>query len=222
VTSARPNREWGRSDDSGIERFNSAVVFVVTEHPDYLSRELRQLNRTIARRLAYVSKARVTTVHFHQVASLAGARAVVLSGESAPWVAQDPQRIRQLGQAVLDYNGPVLGLCGGLQLQAMFLGGVVQHMNHDEEKGFREITVHEADSLFDGVSRRPIMYEHHTDHVAIAPKEFSILASNRACRVQAVRVRERSWWGTQFHPELWSRDHPEGKRVLQNFFRNMK
>jgi GMP synthase-like glutamine amidotransferase len=210
------------SDVRAEGQSNLAVVFVVTEHPDYLTKARRQWFRTIARRLAYVSKARVDTVHFHDVTTLAGASAVVLSGESAPWAAQDSHKIKQLGEAVLHYDGPVLGLCGGLQLQAMFFGGVVKRMDHEEETGFQEVTVHEADSLFEGVSGHPVVYENHSDHVAVVPESFCVLASNRACRVQAVRVAQRPWWGTQFHPEMWTKDHPEGKRVLQNFFRNMQ
>jgi GMP synthase-like glutamine amidotransferase len=36
--------------------------------------------------------------------------------------------------------------------------------------------------------------------------------------VQAVAVPARRWWGTQFHPEEFSAEHPAGERILLTFF----
>jgi anthranilate/para-aminobenzoate synthase component II len=37
--------------------------------------------------------------------------------------------------------------------------------------------------------------------------------------VQAVKHKTRPVYGTQFHPEIWDDAHPDGKRLLQDFFR---
>jgi len=45
-----------------------------------------------------------------------------------------------------------------------------------------------------------------------------VLARSEECAIEAVAAPARRWWGTQFHPELASREHPDGERVLRNFF----
>jgi GMP synthase-like glutamine amidotransferase len=44
-----------------------------------------------------------------------------------------------------------------------------------------------------------------------------VLASSERCAVEAVAVDDRSWWGTQFHPEAWDDDHPAGRSVIERF-----
>ena len=45
-----------------------------------------------------------------------------------------------------------------------------------------------------------------------------MLARSEECAIEAIAAPARRWWGTQFHPELASPEHPEGDRVLRNFF----
>ena len=39
-------------------------------------------------------------------------------------------------------------------------------------------------------------------------------------RVQAFIGRERPWWGTQFHPERFTAEEPDGRAFLEAFFRS--
>jgi GMP synthase (glutamine-hydrolysing) len=50
------------------------------------------------------------------------------------------------------------------------------------------------------------------------PEGSRVLASSSSCDVEAIADPEHRWWGTQFHPEEFSADHPEGEHVLRNFF----
>jgi GMP synthase (glutamine-hydrolysing) len=49
------------------------------------------------------------------------------------------------------------------------------------------------------------------------PADFELTASNQTCRIQAMRHTSRPLFSVQFHPELFDREHPEGKRILENF-----
>ncbi len=45
-----------------------------------------------------------------------------------------------------------------------------------------------------------------------------MLARSATCAIEVIAYPSRRWWGTQFHPELASPEHPDGDRVLRNFF----
>jgi len=47
---------------------------------------------------------------------------------------------------------------------------------------------------------------------------FRVLARSATCAIEVIAYPSRRWWGTQFHPELASPEHPDGDRVLRNFF----
>ena len=49
------------------------------------------------------------------------------------------------------------------------------------------------------------------------PTGFQILATSQSCRIEALAAHDRPWWGTQFHPEAWDHDHPDGRNVLNRF-----
>ncbi len=56
------------------------------------------------------------------------------------------------------------------------------------------------------------------DEIAELPADFRILARTAGCEIQAIAAPERRWWGTQFHPERFDSGHPDGRRVIANFF----
>jgi GMP synthase-like glutamine amidotransferase len=148
---------------------------------------------------------------------LARADAVVLSGSSAPWSAHDPAALDRLGDAVRAAGRPVLGICGGMQLLARFAGGEVAPAGAAEH-GFLPIAVHDDGDLLRGLASEAVVFQDHTDEVTVVPDGFRVLASSDACAVQALAAPERRWWGTQFHPEEWTTEHPDAKRVLAAFF----
>ena len=195
-----------------------AVLFVVTEHSTFLSTERLKHYERIRARLEGAAGAPVESRHYLELGELNGEGAVVLSGSFAPWAAHDARALAQLGDTVRGYRGPVLGICAGMQLQAMFAGGTVARASGGPEQGYRAIDVLESDGLLAGLSRRAAVYQHHTDEVAMLPDGFELLATSPECPVQAIVARDRSWWGTQFHPEEFDAEHPAGERVLRNFF----
>jgi len=195
-----------------------APLFVVTEHPSFLDSERVAHYERIRARLEAVAGAAVESRHYLELGKPNGAEALVLSGSFAPWAAHDPDALARLGEVVRGYDGPVLGICAGMQLQATFAGGTVAKARGGSEEGYRTIDVLEGDGLLEGLSRRATVYQHHTDEIAVLPDGFEVLATSPECPVQAIVDRGRSWWGTQFHPEEFDAEHPAGERVLRNFF----
>lgn len=130
---------------------------------------------------------------------------------------------------------PTFGFCGGHQFIAQAFGGKVAKMRPlapgekdpnparypglFKEWAFLPVNVVRRDPLFDGLGETVIVREYHAYEIKRLPEEFDLLASNGACRVQAIKHKARLLYGTQFHPEHFDAEHPDGERILRNFFR---
>ncbi|MCX8182985.1 MAG: hypothetical protein N3F08_00990 [Crenarchaeota archaeon] len=45
------------------------------------------------------------------------------------------------------------------------------------------------------------------------------MASTEECRIQVMKHRERPLYGVQFHPQIFDEEHPDGRKILENFFK---
>ena len=72
---------------------------------------------------------------------------------------------------------------------------------------------------FDGLGDQPVMFEAHYWEVKAPPAGFQVLAASDLCGIQALAHQDRPLFGTQFHPEAYDAAHPDGRRLLENFFR---
>jgi GMP synthase-like glutamine amidotransferase len=199
----------------------AAVTLVVTEHASYLDQARRDGYERMRERLQNLGGNEVRAVHYTDVDAFTGAGAVVISGSSAPWAAHAPNAFRPLREAVDAYDGPVLGICAGMQLLATFAGGRVAPLADrgvEAERGFLPLEVLDGSDLLNGLPSRATVFQDHLEEITELPDGFRVLARTDACRVQAVAVPERRWWGTQFHPERSDAGRPDGDRVLRNFF----
>ncbi len=194
------------------------LLFVLSEHPGGLTEERLARYRENERRLAGLARAEVTTAPYARVERL-DADAVVLSGSADPWAAHDPHELERFRDALRAYEGPLLGICAGLQLLASAAGGDVARAERATGPAFAEVEVVDGSDLLAGVGERATVWEHHTDEVRSLPPGFRLLARSDGCAVEALAAEERPWWGTQFHPEEWSGEHPAGRVVLENFLR---
>ena len=116
----------------------------------------------------------------------------------APWLIDEAELCR----AALAEDIPQFGICLGGQLIAHVVGGDVQAKTGAPEKGFTWIDTTEAaasDPVFSKVPKRTAFVESHVDRIVALPSEATLLASSKACAIQAFRVQNA--WGTQFHPE---------------------
>jgi GMP synthase-like glutamine amidotransferase len=192
------------------------VDFVVTEPRPAITRVLERHYEVIRRRLERLAGVPVRSQHYCEAEKFAAA-AVILSGSFAPWAQHEAGALDRLGESVGRFGGAVLGICAGMQLQTMFAGGAIGPRERPAV-GFAPAEVLDEGDLLGGLGVTAVTYEHHSWDVVTLPEDFVVLARSEDCAVEAVRARDRPWWGTQFHPEQFSSQHPDGARVLRNFF----
>jgi GMP synthase (glutamine-hydrolysing) len=138
-------------------------------------------------------------------------RAIVLSGgpqsvysEAAPYC----------DRGIFDLGVPILGICYGMQLTALFLDGKVEPAS-EREYGRAEIDVLAESPLFAGTPRHQQVWASHGDSILSGPPGFQTTASSPSAPVAAFENRDRQCYGIQFHPEV---THSEaGGQILKNF-----
>jgi len=136
--------------------------------------------------------------------------ALVLSGgpasvysDGAPHV--DP-RLFELGV-------PTLGICYGMQLMALELGGRVDRTGVSEF-GKTELRAGES-RLFRDTPAEQTVWMSHRDSVVAPPSGANVVAGSPSTPIAAFEAPERSLYGVQFHPEVVHTPH--GMDVLKNF-----
>ena len=112
---------------------------------------------------------------------------------------------------------PIVGICAGHQFMARFFGGDAKP-SKTPEFGQVELTIlTEDDTLFEGVPKKSIVWESHNDEVTVLPKNFIRLAESTNCKIQAMKHKQKPFYGLQFHPEV---EHTQyGEQIFKNFIR---
>jgi GMP synthase (glutamine-hydrolysing) len=124
----------------------------------------------------------------------------------------------QLQRELLELGVPVLGICYGMQLMALELGGEVQGAEVGEF-GRSHLTVTESGRLLAHTPAEQSCWMSHRDTVFSAPPGCSPLAASTASPVAAFESVERGLYGIQFHPEVVHT--PYGQQVLTNFLQDV-
>jgi len=196
-----------------------AVEVVFTERRSTLTEERATNYARLKERLAAASGQAIDATHYEDVDAdrLARASSIVLSGSTTVWSERDPDELARLGDAVRAARCPVLGICAGMQLQALFAGGTIE-VGGTGEHGFLPIRVHDTRDVLRGFPAEAVVFQDHTYEITALPADFRVLASSPVCAIQAIADPARRWWGTQFHPEESSTEHPLGEQVLHTFF----
>jgi GMP synthase (glutamine-hydrolysing) len=194
------------------------VAFVLSERAEGLGPARMAGYREVERSLAALADADVTTVHYADIERVE-ADATVLSGSYDPWASHDPQALTRLRDDLRGRDGPILGICAGMQLLATAAGADVAAAHRPTGPVFGPVDVLDDRDLLEGLGGEISVWHHHGDEVKGPPAGFRVLARSTACDVEALAADDRPWWGTQFHPEAWTDEHPAGRRILENFFR---
>ncbi len=138
--------------------------------------------------------------------------ALILSGGPASVYAEGAPR---MDPAIFELEIPILGLCYGMQLMALELGGEVPKTDIGEY-GFAELTVlDDACPLFAGLPQAQQVWMSHRDSVGKVPSGFHVLALTGTTAVAAMGDADRAMWATQFHPEV--AHTPAGLDILKRF-----
>jgi len=139
---------------------------------------------------------------------LDGAAALLVGGAGEYSVVNpEPAIVRAidfLGGAV-ESNTPIFASCFGFQCIVVALGGEVIHDVDGAEVGSKRIRLTTAgaeDPLFSGLPGNFIAQQGHKDRASRLPSNAVSLAYNDSAPYQALTIKGRPVYATQFHPEL--------------------
>jgi len=144
---------------------------------------------------------------------------VVLSGSPDMMSEERIQaKYRKEMDSILDAKAPLLGVCFGHQMIASAFGSqVVDDGRHVLKMVRTEVLA--DDPLFEGLPKSMMLLESRHEVVKTMPRGFELLATSATSRIATMRHRSRALYGVQFHPERFTREHPDGDRVVGNFVR---
>jgi len=145
------------------------------------------------------------------------AKGVILSG--GPASALD-QAAPTVDPALFDLGLPVLGICYGMQLMTLLLGGRVGRADH-REFGRAQVAIDDRSDLFAAQKGSPSMevWMSHGDRIEQAPDGFVTIGHTDNAPHAAIADHGRKLFGIQFHPEV--AHTPDGGALLTHFARSI-
>ncbi len=136
--------------------------------------------------------------------------ALVLSGGPASVYAEGAPRV---DPELFELGIPTLGICYGMQLMALELGGRVDRTGTSE---FGKTALHASQgALFAGLPAEQVVWMSHRDSVMAPPEGAEVVAGSPSTPIAAFENARRGLYGVQFHPEVVHTPH--GYDVLKNF-----
>ncbi|HUW04143.1 MAG TPA: gamma-glutamyl-gamma-aminobutyrate hydrolase family protein [Acidimicrobiales bacterium] len=162
-----------------------------------------------------------------------GATAMCISGNGTPPDRYDAEALRPLSDIISRRRLPVFGFCGGFQLLAEVLGADLVALGPTDEPpplespypagikheyGYAPVDVVADHPLTAGLGTNPVFRHAHMLHVPEPPDGFDVLASTEITPIQMAVDDTHKIVGTQFHPEYWTDEHPDGRQLIENFF----
>ncbi len=138
-------------------------------------------------------------------------KGIIFTGGPASVLAPDAPKC---AVEVLEMGVPILGICYGMQLMGVLLGGEVGRAAQ-REYGRIDIALEDDGSLFKSVQGDTSCWMSHTYFVTKPPEGFNTLAKTKNCPNAAMGNKVKNLYAVQFHPEV---EHtPKGKDILHNF-----
>ena len=115
---------------------------------------------------------------------------------------------------IFDLGIPILGICYGMQLMTVTLGGTVEKASK-REYGVTSVDINNNSLLFKGFNTSNNFLMSHTDFVKTVPSGFTNIASTSSCPNAGMENKEKNFYGIQFHPEVVHSEN--GINVIKNF-----
>ncbi len=173
-----------------------------------------QYSELIARRireLKVYSEVVPHTISLDEIQNKYQAKGIIFSGGPASVYDQDSPRINP---EILQAGIPILGICYGMQLLAIELGGEVKK-GKKQEYGPASLLIDNNFDLFEGLWLETSIWMSHGDSVTKLPEGFHQLGHTENCINAAMGNPYKKIYGVQFHPEVVHT--PRGIEIIRNF-----
>lgn len=142
-------------------------------------------------------------------------KGIILSGGPMSVLSADSPRP---DPEIFNLGIPILGICYGLQVMGLMLGGEVEKSTH-REYGHGNLTFGEDCALFENLKSPLKVWNSHGDRLIKMPEGFAAVASTENSNFAVVEDANRHFYALQFHPEVV---HTEGgQTILKNFLFNI-
>jgi GMP synthase (glutamine-hydrolysing) len=141
-------------------------------------------------------------------ADVEDAHAVLIGGAGAYSVTDNhpfSEPLREVVLRLIDEDRPVFGSCWGHQFLADTNGGKVIEDKERSEVGTFQVSLTEAgikDPVFAEFPPSFFVQLGHKDRVSRIGPEWEELVRSELCPYQAIRLRDKPVYGTQFHSEM--------------------
>jgi GMP synthase (glutamine-hydrolysing) len=198
------------TEDAGARRFAASQEVLVLDFGG-------QYSQLIARRVrecGVFSELLPHTVAIEEIKRRAPSGLILSGGPASVYADGAPRFAAEL----LDLGIPVMGICYGMQVMALELGGRVEGASVGEF-GRSRLSVREPGRLLAGLPEEQSCWMSHRDTVFEPPPGFIALASSTESPVAAFEDVARGLYGIQFHPEV--AHTPYGTAILTTFLEDV-
>jgi GMP synthase-like glutamine amidotransferase len=155
--------------------------------------------------------------------------AVVISGSEARITKpEDLAKYKGVSELIKSCKVPLLGVCFGHQLLCATFGAKTGTLKQPVIDRFEQVKIIQTGDILARfrMGQTVPFAECHNDYVlkdSLDAAGFKLLADSATCEVEAVKHKDKLFFGVQFHPEritIGGETHDEGHRIFDNFYCN--
>ena len=169
-----------------------------------------------------------------------GITAIFISGAGAEPDTSDPGEVQGLQAVIAAATVPVFGFCGGMQLIGQTFGTELVRLAPEQpaellpsdrepastepsswpsEIGYHPVRLVGHHPMTAALGPAPVFRHFHSWQLSEVPTGFVRLAETDRCSVQLIAHQSAPIAGSQFHPEYWTDEAPDGHTLLAGFCR---
>lgn len=145
-------------------------------------------------------------------------KGIILSGGPQTVTLEKTPRAPKI---IFNLGCPLLGICYGMQIMAVQLGGRVQSVTK-REFGYASVEIHGHSKLLTNIEDYTKngqafldVWMSHGDKVTKLPQGFNVIASTANAPYAGIADETRKFYGLQFHPEVTHTK--QGKHIIARF-----
>jgi GMP synthase (glutamine-hydrolysing) len=187
-----------------VEQEIIAVVDFGSQYSELIARRVRELK--------VYSEVLPHNVSIEKI-RLMNPKGIILSGGPASVYEKGAPEI---DPEIFKLGIPVFGICYGMQVMVLSLGGKVAPMHFGGgEYGRAKLFIDSQDGIFSSLESSVMTWMSHGDSVNSMPEGFQIVAHTARTPIAAIANESKKLYGVQFHPEVVHTE--KGMEILANF-----